>query len=76
VNRPIAADRFEELHRRMASYLQGKDVFVQDCWCGADPDYRMPVRVITQYAWHSLFVRKHVHPVQAGELPPTHRSSW
>jgi phosphoenolpyruvate carboxykinase (ATP) len=57
VNRPIAADRFEELHRRMASYLQGKDVFVQDCWCGADPDYRMPVRVITQYAWHSLFVR-------------------
>ena len=57
VNRPIAADRFEELHRRMASYLQGKDVFVQDCWCGADPGYRMPVRVITQYAWHSLFVR-------------------
>jgi phosphoenolpyruvate carboxykinase (ATP) len=57
VNRPIAAERFEELHRRMASYLQGKDVFVQDCWCGADPDYRMPVRIITQYAWHSLFVR-------------------
>ncbi len=55
VNRPFAADRFEELHRRMASYLQGKDVFVQDCWCGADPDHRMPVRVITQYAWHSLF---------------------
>lgn len=55
VNRPFAADRFEELHRRMASYLQSKDVFVQDCWCGADPDHRMPVRVITQYAWHSLF---------------------
>jgi phosphoenolpyruvate carboxykinase (ATP) len=57
VNRPIAAERFEELHRRMASYLQGKDVFVQDCWCGADPEYRMPMRIITQYAWHSLFVR-------------------
>lgn len=56
VNRPFETDRFEELHRRMASYLQGKDVFVQDCWCGADPDHRMPVRVITQYAWHSLFV--------------------
>ncbi|HRQ37959.1 MAG TPA: phosphoenolpyruvate carboxykinase [Chloroflexota bacterium] len=56
VNRPFEAGRFEELHRRMASYLQGKDVFVQDCWCGADPDHRMPVRVITQYAWHSLFV--------------------
>jgi phosphoenolpyruvate carboxykinase (ATP) len=57
VNRPIAPDRFEELHRRMASYLQGKDVFVHDLWCGADPQYRMAVRVITQYAWHNLFVR-------------------
>jgi phosphoenolpyruvate carboxykinase (ATP) len=57
VNRPIEADRFDELHRRMASYLQGKDVFVQDLWSGADPKYRMPVRIITQYAWHSLFVK-------------------
>jgi phosphoenolpyruvate carboxykinase (ATP) len=57
VNRPIEPDRFDELQRRMASYLQGKDVFVQDLWCGADPKYRMPVRIITQYAWHSLFVR-------------------
>ncbi len=57
VNRPFEEERFGELHRRMASYLQGKDVFVQDCWCGADPQYRMPVRIITQYAWHSLFIR-------------------
>ncbi|HBY95091.1 MAG TPA: phosphoenolpyruvate carboxykinase (ATP) [Chloroflexi bacterium] len=57
VNRPFDPERFDELRRRMASYLQGKDVFVQDCWCGADPEYRMPVRIITQYAWHSLFAR-------------------
>jgi phosphoenolpyruvate carboxykinase (ATP) len=57
VNRPIAEDRFDELHRRMLSYLQGKDVYVQDCWAGADLDYRMPIRIITQYAWHSLFAR-------------------
>jgi len=57
VNRPISEERFDELHRRMASYLQGKDVFVQDCYCGADPDYRLSVRIITQYAWHSLFAR-------------------
>jgi phosphoenolpyruvate carboxykinase (ATP) len=56
-NRPIGEGSFDELHRRMASYLQGKDVFVQDLWCGADPEYRMPVRIITQYAWHSLFAR-------------------
>lgn len=57
VNRPITEDRFNELHRRMASYLQGKDVFVQDLFCGADTEYRLPVRIITQYAWHSLFAR-------------------
>ena len=57
VNRPIADDRFEELHRRMASYLQGKDVFVHDVYCGADPVHRLNVRVITQYAWHNLFAR-------------------
>jgi phosphoenolpyruvate carboxykinase (ATP) len=57
VNKPYRVEKFEELERRMSSYLQGKDVFIQDCWCGADPEYRMPVRIITQYAWHSLFIR-------------------
>ncbi|HJN47352.1 MAG TPA: phosphoenolpyruvate carboxykinase (ATP), partial [Acidobacteriota bacterium] len=56
-NKAYSEERFEELHRRMALHLRGKDVFVQDCWCGADPDYRMSVRVITEYAWHNLFVR-------------------
>jgi len=57
VNRPFTEDRFNELHRRMVSYLQMKDVFVQDCWTGADPEYRLPIRIITEYAWHSLFAR-------------------
>jgi phosphoenolpyruvate carboxykinase (ATP) len=57
VNRPFPVDRFEELHRRMVSYLQLKDVFVQDCFAGADPRYRLPIRVITEYAWHNLFAR-------------------
>jgi phosphoenolpyruvate carboxykinase (ATP) len=57
VNRPFNADRFDELHRRMATYLQLKDVFVQDCFVGADPRYRLPIRIVTEYAWHSLFAR-------------------
>lgn len=57
VNRPFDPDRFDALHKRLVSYLQLKDVFVQDCWAGADPDYRMPVRIITEDAWHSLFAR-------------------
>lgn len=57
VNRPFDSEHFDELHRRLISYLQLKDVFVQDCWAGADPAYRLPIRIITEYAWHSLFAR-------------------
>ncbi|NLG72855.1 MAG: phosphoenolpyruvate carboxykinase (ATP) [Chloroflexi bacterium] len=56
-NRPYPADRFNELYNRVQGFLQGKDVFVQDCYAGADPDYRLPVRIITEYAWHSHFAR-------------------
>jgi len=57
VNRPISEEHFEIVHRRMLSYLEGKDLFVQDCFVGADPEYRLPIRVITEYAWHNLFAR-------------------
>lgn len=57
VNRPMAEDCFERVHRRMLAYIQNRDIFVFDGYAGADPDYRMPVRVITDYAWHSLFAR-------------------
>ena len=57
INKPIPEQNFDILHQRMASYLQMKDVYVQDCFAGADPDYRMPIRIVTEYAWHSLFAR-------------------
>ena len=57
INKPIPEQNFDVLHQRMASYLQMKDVYVQDCYVGADPAYRMPIRIITEYAWHSLFAR-------------------
>jgi phosphoenolpyruvate carboxykinase (ATP) len=56
-NRPFNPMTFNALVTRMQGYLQGRDVFVQDLYAGADPDYRMPIRVITEMAWHSLFVR-------------------
>ena len=57
VNPPISEENFDQLHRRMALHLQTQDVYVQDCFAGADPKLRMPVRIITQYGWHSLFAR-------------------
>jgi phosphoenolpyruvate carboxykinase (ATP) len=56
-NRPFAQDKFSGLFSRLQAYLQGRQLFVQDCFVGADPDYRMPIRIITEKAWHSLFAR-------------------
>jgi phosphoenolpyruvate carboxykinase (ATP) len=55
INRPIAAHHFEALHRHILHHLRGRDVFVQDCFAGADPKFRLPVRIVTETAWHSLF---------------------
>lgn len=57
VNVKYAEERFDALHRRMCVYLRGKEVFVQDCYAGADERYRLAVRVVTEHAWHSLFAR-------------------
>ncbi len=57
VNVKYPEERFHALHRRMAAYLRGKTLFVQDCYAGADHQFRQAVRVITEYAWHSLFAR-------------------
>lgn len=56
-NRPLSPAKFNELYDRLQGFLQGKDVFIQDCHVGVDREHRMPIRVITEYAWHSLFAR-------------------
>ncbi len=56
-NRPFEEKQFNSLWARMQAYLQGDDVFVQDCYIGTDKKHQITVRVITEYAWHSLFVR-------------------
>jgi len=57
VNRPLDPQRFQALRGRLLAYLQDRDLFVQDCFVGADARYRVPIRVITETAWHSLFAR-------------------
>jgi phosphoenolpyruvate carboxykinase (ATP) len=58
VNKAISSERFEALLERVTAHLSERDLFVQDLFCGADADYRLPVRVISEYAWHALFVRQ------------------
>ena len=57
VNRPLEPDRFDAVRGALLTYLQGKDLFVRDGFAGADPTYRLPIRVITETAWHNLFAR-------------------
>ena len=57
VNRPMTAEHFDVLHADLLQSLQGRELFVQDCFAGADPKYRLPIRVINELAWHNLFAR-------------------
>ncbi|PJA96819.1 MAG: phosphoenolpyruvate carboxykinase (ATP) [Ignavibacteriales bacterium CG_4_9_14_3_um_filter_34_10] len=56
-NRPFSQEKFGQLMGRLFAWAQGEELFVQDVYAGADPDYKMPVRIITEKAWHSLFAR-------------------
>ena len=56
-NRPCSEQKFDALRMRLQAFLQDEELFVQDCYAGADPNYRMPIRIIAEKAWHSLFAR-------------------
>ncbi|MCA1850099.1 MAG: phosphoenolpyruvate carboxykinase (ATP), partial [Acidobacteria bacterium] len=57
VNKDFPQAKFNALKERMMAHAKGRDLFVQDTYVGADPRYQLPVRVITELAWHSLFAR-------------------
>ncbi|MFP3340077.1 phosphoenolpyruvate carboxykinase (ATP), partial [Micrococcus sp. SIMBA_131] len=56
-NKPMSSAHFETLHADFIAHAADRDLFVQDLVGGADPENSLPVRVITEYAWHSLFIR-------------------
>ena len=56
-NAPMTADAFATLRADMLAHMQGKDYFVQDLFAGADPAYRLNVRLVNELAWHGLFIR-------------------
>ena len=72
VNRGIDPAKFDASHQQLLRYLEGKELFVQDLYACADPRYRYPVRVITEYAWHSLFIRNMLQAVPANADPDEH----
>jgi phosphoenolpyruvate carboxykinase (ATP) len=56
-NAPVSEAVFDLVHQRMLAYFQQRELYVADVFAGADPAYRLPVRVVTEQAWHNLFAR-------------------
>lgn len=58
INQAIDEDKFKRLYDKVLDYLGTKECFVFRGFAGADPEYRLPVEIVTEYAWHSLFTRQ------------------
>lgn len=64
-NKPYSSENFDMLYNRLTSYLQNRNLFIFDGFVGADPDYRLPIRVINEYAYQNLFSRQlFIRPVR------------
>ena len=56
-NAPMEPAGFDALYADMLAHMKGKEYHVQDLYGGADPQLRLDVRMVTELAWHSLFIR-------------------
>lgn len=75
VNQSLSAEKFTQLYQKMRAYLQGRDVFVQDMAVGAHPAYQIPIRIISERAWASLFAHnlfRRLDPHQLAEHQPVY----
>ena len=70
VNRPTAPAVFDRLLVKVQEHLNSvENVFVKDAFCGADKDYRMPVRLVTEKAWHAAFMHNMFVRATEEEIP-------
>jgi len=68
INVPISSERFENLYNKMQSYIKDKELYVFDGFVGADRNYRMPIRVINEFASQNLFAQQLLIKPKEGEL--------
>jgi phosphoenolpyruvate carboxykinase (ATP) len=57
-NKAMTPAQFDALQADMLAFAEGKELFAKDLFGGADLAHRLPVRIVTEYAWHSLFVHQ------------------
>ena len=66
-NASMSPDHFDVLWEDFKAHLEGKELYVQELFGGADLDHRLPVRIVNEYAWHSLFIRHLLRIPEANE---------
>ncbi|MGZ6125307.1 MAG: phosphoenolpyruvate carboxykinase (ATP), partial [Myxococcales bacterium] len=67
VNKPFPQEKFDAVFEKMKRFLEDKEVYVLDAFVGTSTEHRIAVRVITQHAWHNLFIRTMLLPAKPGE---------
>ena len=67
-NAPMTSESFEILYQDMLAHMKGRDYFVHDLYAGADPEHRLDVRLVTELAWHGLFIRHMLRRPNLSEL--------
>ncbi len=67
-NAAMTPEAFDRLYTDMLEHMKGRDYFVQDLYAGADPEHRLDVRVVTELAWHNLFIRHLLRRPERAEL--------
>ena len=55
VNHPLSADNFEGIFKRLSQHVSGKEFFIFDGFVGAETKNRLPIRVLTDTVWHTIF---------------------
>ncbi len=55
INIPFEEDKFDDLHQKLVEFLKNENIYVKDAYAGADPKYRLKLRVVNTLAWQNLF---------------------
>lgn len=69
VNCPYQPEQYDSLFHKLCSYLQGRDIYIQDMQAGAHPNYRLPIRIISEKAWQSLFAQNLFRRLPKEDIP-------
>ncbi|MDD3323686.1 MAG: phosphoenolpyruvate carboxykinase (ATP) [Sulfurospirillaceae bacterium] len=57
INKPVSKEIFDELFTQVKEQLSGKDIYVQDAYCGGSINSRKSIRMVTEVAWQAHFVK-------------------